>query len=331
MPTPGRHPYYIVSPAYTRTSAGIRVLHFLCHALNSIGQTAFMVFGRQTTKPCVNPDLTTPVLDRHIVAEHFAMQITPIAVYPEIVTGNPFRSPTVVRYFLNFPGLLGGDTAFSSEEICFGYSGVLAKAAGAPTNILHIPIVDTRVFTHSEDGRGRQGSCFYAGKLKEYHRGSTFGLPSDCVEIHRSGPNPQEPQENAELYRRSELFYCFENSSLATEAALCGCPVVFMYNEFFQGTISADEIGWDGFARGDGETEVARAKATVSKVRANYARTLPRFWEQLDRFVELTQQRAAEIPYLASFALEHGTSKSFRLSSSALSFEAGITWYAGRR
>lgn len=331
LPKPGRHPYYIVSPPYARTSAGIRVLHFLCHALNSIGQAAFIVFRPETRDASVDPELATPVLDRHIAAHHFAKRTTPIAVYPEVVKGNPIRLPVVARYVLNFPGLLGGDAAFSPDEICFGYSGVLAEAVGVPANVLHIPIIDTRVFTPPEDGRIRQGSCFYAGKLKEIHGGTTFDLPSDSVEIHRSGPKREEPHEIAELFRRSELFYCFENSALATEAALCGCPVVFMFNAFFQETISTDEMGWDGFARGNHPAEIARAKATVGNVRANYARTLPRFWQQLDRFVDLTQRRAAETPYEARFAIENRVPKSVRLSSSALSLEAEISWYARRK
>jgi hypothetical protein len=42
FPTPGA-PYYIVSPPYTEKSAGVKVLHMLCHALNVSGQRAYMI------------------------------------------------------------------------------------------------------------------------------------------------------------------------------------------------------------------------------------------------------------------------------------------------
>ena len=37
-----RRPYYIEAPPYRRTSAGIKVLHLLCHALNRIGEDAYV-------------------------------------------------------------------------------------------------------------------------------------------------------------------------------------------------------------------------------------------------------------------------------------------------
>ena len=36
-------PYFIVSPPYTEKSAGVKVLHMLCHALNVSGRRAYMV------------------------------------------------------------------------------------------------------------------------------------------------------------------------------------------------------------------------------------------------------------------------------------------------
>ena len=36
-------PYYIVSPPYTEKSAGVKVLHMLCHALNMSGQRAYII------------------------------------------------------------------------------------------------------------------------------------------------------------------------------------------------------------------------------------------------------------------------------------------------
>ncbi len=38
-----RNPYYIVAPEYTRHSAGIKVLHMLCNALNRAGERAYLI------------------------------------------------------------------------------------------------------------------------------------------------------------------------------------------------------------------------------------------------------------------------------------------------
>jgi hypothetical protein len=96
-----RRPYYIDAPAYRRTSAGIRVMHLLCHALNSIGEEAY-VYPTET-----NPTLNTPLVTPEISARHKAAGREPIVVYPEVVPGNPRKAASVVRYVLNRAGLLG--------------------------------------------------------------------------------------------------------------------------------------------------------------------------------------------------------------------------------
>ena len=55
-----RHPYYIVAPGWTRTSAGIRVLHRLCHALNEAGERAFVL---RALARCLRPGGVLAVAD----------------------------------------------------------------------------------------------------------------------------------------------------------------------------------------------------------------------------------------------------------------------------
>ena len=88
--SPPRRPYYIDAPAYRRTSAGIRVMHLLCHALNSIGEEAY-VYPTET-----NPTLNTPLVTPEISARHKAAGREPIVIYPEVVPGNPRRAASVV-------------------------------------------------------------------------------------------------------------------------------------------------------------------------------------------------------------------------------------------
>lgn len=292
------HPYYVVAPPYLRTSAGIKVLHLLCDALNHLGCEAYVaIHPGGLPNRIVSPALETPVLTKKIAARHFRERRTPIAVYPETVTGNPFKAPVVCRYVLNYPGLLGGDAAYGADELVYGYSHRLAAAADAADKVLFLPASDPAVF-HPPTTRGeRAGACFYAAKYRDYHGANLFPVTDGAFEITRDKPSSPSPEEIAELFRRSEVFYCYENTSLATEAAMCGCPAVFLPNEHLTEIIASEELGADGFAWGDAPEEVARARATVGSFYNHYLGVLDEFGAQLGRFVEDTQTRAGATPY----------------------------------
>lgn len=291
-PAPGRHPYYIVTPRYIRTSAGIKALHLLCHCLNRAGLEAYVViYPAEPGLDPTDPGLLTPIANAAVALRHRAAGVSPILVYPEVIPGNPFGAHTIVRYVLNFPGLLGGDTAYPPRELVFGYSRVLATRAGSD-QVVFIPTSDPTVFT-PDPPRERRGACFWAMKYRLVHDGALFPVTAGAVEITRDLPASQTPAEIADLFRRSEVFYAYENTALALEAALCLCPTVFLPNPWLDEVIAVRELGWDGFAWGTKPTEVARAKATVHQARARYLANYARFWEQLSVFADATQARAA--------------------------------------
>lgn len=327
LPRPGRHPYYIVSGPYTRLSAGTKVLHLLCHALNSSGQNAFMVSSR------TNSDLLTPILTNDAMDHHFDQGLTPIVVYPEVVEGNPLHAPLVVRYILNFPGLLGGEKVHDPRDICFGYSAALLKGQGAAhaDNVLFLPASDPIVFTPPSPGTPRRGTCFYAGKYKHIHGGRLDDVTRDSVEIHGllGGERRQTPEELADLFRRSELFYCYENTALAIEAALCECPVVMLPNRYFTHKIGGELLGNDGVAWGNDPLEVQRAKATVQRFRRRYLELVEAFWRQLEHFEVVTQEAAAKTPYVERIGhlnLTYGAlrPKGVRASLQAMTRQKGL-------
>lgn len=295
---PRRNPYYIVSPGYTHQSAGIKALHLLCHSLNRRGQLAFMVSQdiwkvMSFKKMSLNPDWQTPVLTKDIYQAHRKSGVTPIVVYPEIIAGNPLKAAVVVRYVLNFPGLLGGDMEYAPEEIVFAYSKKLAVAAHVGADrVLFLPASDTNIFHRPAEGTARTGSCFYASKYQQVHKGKLFDITRDSLEITR-GKEAQSTEEIADIFRRSELFYCYENTALAIEAMLCGCPTVFLPNEHLTEIIASEELGTDGFAWGADPAEISRARQTVDQALTNYVQTYARFWQQLEHFIQITTARAA--------------------------------------
>src|SRR3989338_8054961 len=93
-----RNPYYIVAANYIRTSAGIKSLHMLCHALNRRGERAYMALHpHYPASHGFNTDWLTPVLTSRIIQSDFERGLTPITIYPETIQGNLFNAPMVVR------------------------------------------------------------------------------------------------------------------------------------------------------------------------------------------------------------------------------------------
>lgn len=287
---PQKHPYYIVAPGYTRMSAGIRVLHLLCHSLRKLGYEAYMV------SETVNVYFDAPKLTQDAAQSHFQSALTPIVVYPETIWGNPLQAPFVVRYLLNFPGLLGGPKEFGQEDYLLSYCKGMNPNAEAE-KVLFCPASDTSIYFPPPPGTKREGSCFYAGKYTHFHGGKLLPITEGSYEITRFDDKAQTPQEIADLFRRSEVFYCYENSSLSLEAALCGCPVVLLPNPHFTKMIARAELSNDGIAWGNTPSEVERAKATVFRVWENHRRIQDQFWESLKSFAEGAQERVRSIRY----------------------------------
>jgi hypothetical protein len=294
LPNDDAKPYYVYAPRYTRASAGIRVLHLLCHWLNRSGQRAFIVpFQREPQY--VSLDLLTPVLTQEIEQHHRNAGASPIVIYPEVISGNPLNAEFVVRYVLNYPGLLGGDRSFDSSEMVWVYSKHLASCVDRFDGILHMPVVDQKIF-HAKDCGERSGTVFYATKYRKIHGQDVFDIPADATEITRDLPDSPSPMEIADMLRKAEYFFCFENTALATEAVLCGCPAVFMPNAYLSHPIAVDELGWDGFAWGASPEELLRAKSSVGLASRNYQATVRNFHNQLDDFISKTQNVSRKSP-----------------------------------
>ena len=264
--------YLIWAPGYRRTSAGIVVLHKLCHLLSEKGLTAY-VTGKPNSE--WNEKYADPKKIKELVSEDA------IVVYPEVVSGNPFFARFVVRYILNKPGLLGGTKRYSKHELLFAYFYMLGKNLGKKIEVLEISYLDLELFNDDSDHK-RAGIVFYVGKGSQTSR---IRETESATEITREYPPTHE--ELAELFKKSELFYSYDNcTGLTSEARLCGCPVVIIPDSKYSKEEVLAEGNDLGLSYGLGDIE--HAKATVHQYgemyRARLARTL-----KIDDFINVTQ------------------------------------------
>lgn len=258
-------PYYIYAPSYTHISSGVSTLHLLCHALNEFGQKAYIIPDNPTSGYyCTNPALNTPLLE----GEHANYyQKNYIAVYPDILNGNPMGAEHVVRMLLAPRGAYGGDSLFADTDQIWGALPSIAE------NVLRIPVSDPDIFYPTK--QTREGQCFYSHKY-EMHGNQLLETPMLCERLCGS------LEQIADILRGKEICYLYEVSSILTEAALCGCPVVLMRTDYFN-TIDPEcmmgNVCWN-----DGEM-VKQCDDYLPE----YQKFIDDFPNQLDKFIKKTQ------------------------------------------
>lgn len=280
-------PYYICALDYIQQSAGIRALHYLCHSLNESGLEAYV------TCEVTMPHLRTPVLTAAVLERHHASGRKPIVVYPEIISGDPLcAGGAVVRWLLNQPGHIGGDTSYPADNLIFAYDMhyLPADMAGEP---LHIPTCDLSIFNNENnpDDERRDLVCFYAHKYLA-HGGILSHIKEGMVSLCKD--QKLTHAQLAGILRRTKLLYVYEPTALIAEALLCGCPVSVIETDYWKANTANYSYTSDwGVVMDDRPESVALARANVHNYRSFHENTvLKDAWEHLDRFVELTQLAA---------------------------------------
>jgi GT2 family glycosyltransferase len=220
------HPYYISTPAFRQTSAGIRALHYLCHILNELGYEAYVT---QQPEQC-SPYLRTPGITEDIKQQHNTAGVIPIAVYPEIISGNPLDLSVVARWTLNLPGHLGGETTYPENDLIFHYNGVILD--GILSDRLDMPLVDRRIFHEGTPDKRRNGFSYYAGKYLHFGHIISDEVASNPLGTSLALNIPRTHLEIAEILRSSETFYSYEGTTMVYEALACGCAVAFVDNPY---------------------------------------------------------------------------------------------------
>lgn len=281
-------PYYVIAPDYRHTSAGVRVMHMLCHALNEIGAEAY-VAGCQT----LNPSLRTPLLNDSVVNYHAHAGRHPIAIYPEVVTGNPLGAKTVVRYILNRPGHIGGDTSYDPAELLYAYDPYFVPQ-GMKARILTIPCTDDGIMRNRDnpDDKARAGACFYALKYRYFGHALPDGFHAGHTDLSHPA---RSPEQIAAILRKAERLYCYEPSAITLDAILCGCPVVYVMSDYMTerpAKIFFGDYGSCAAKPGEEPDPVAldAARKTLLYCQYCYHRKIKQTWDALETFFDDTQK-----------------------------------------
>lgn len=199
--------YIICAPAYCG-SAGVRVLYDLRQQLEEHGYNAYIFCCTKDKQPKDYDPVTIKKITPHN-REH------DIVVYPEIIQGNPLLFRNVVRFCLNKPGVLGGDSSFHPSEMVFSYDDYCIP------NIPHVRLdmLDRKLFINTH--QKREFNCYFVHKGGKWREVPEL---KGCIEINSSWPKTRA--ELARLLQQTHILYSYdENSCLLQEATLCGVQV----------------------------------------------------------------------------------------------------------
>jgi len=300
-----KYPYYIISPRYIRTSGGVRVLFRLADIINKTGGSAYIFLWPSFSHELASSPMDiAPFLNRRIVDYHFQNGLTPIVVYPETVRASKFDPPIRVRYLLNYNELLFHNEPLEADDYILAFSQAIDEQIkiDIPRRTIFLPVSDPVFFCPPSQPVQRSGGVFYAGKFKYRFGGKTFSVTSGMPEITRDRPDSQTPEQIRSLFQQSEFFYCYEDSALALEAILCGCPTVFLPNEHFEKPLGGKELNGLGYALGGSPEQMRHAQDTVVEAREEHLRRLDEIRGQVHAFMVDTQAIAACRPYRVPFA-----------------------------
>jgi hypothetical protein len=211
-----------------------------------------------------------------------------VAVYPEIVKGNPFWSKTVVRWLLNRPGALGGDGIYKSSDLVFSYGTYFEDRPVDGLLQLHVFHEDLFVDRHEK----REGECYVVrkavSKFKDQHTPGSL-----CIDGYRSH------EEVADIFNRCERFISYDHAtSLSLFAAMCGCDSIVIPD----GKTSAEE--WRhgqlqlmyGIAYGNTPDELEWMRKTRALIPGHLKNLMDEGERQVDEFVEKVRKVFNERP-----------------------------------
>ena len=295
--------FYIYTPAIRLNSAGIRVLHYLCDALNQNGQDAWLVLHnpKENLNP-TDPELNTPILSQEKVNEHLAEGRTPTVIYSETVPGNPLKAKRVIRYLLHFPGALGGTKKFPDSEWLIAYSKKIMDSVSNCDQSLFLPAIKISELP-SVQTKDPNLHLMYAGKYRAFVGAPENPTKLDLFEIHRDGPQRQSRGEVLNLLSKATSIYVWENSSISTEAVLLGTVCIFVPNPFLGELIADHELGTDGISTSLEQSEIDKARESLPIARLKYLEAQRIFENQLDVIIKQHEIWAKNLPVQESMKI----------------------------
>jgi hypothetical protein len=230
------HEWFIAAPPYMHASAGVVVLHRLCHKLRALGVDAYVATH------VVHPAWNTP--------HKLAPSPGAVVVYPESIGGNPYGAQHVVRYVLFYPGRIGtGTSDYDDQELVAYY---LDEYRIGPGPRVYVSAVDGALFFDTGERKAIDVVFVYKGGR------DAAPWPTGATPMTHGWPETRAA--TAELLRAARRVYSYDtHSAVLLEAQMCGAEVyVPCGGQWVRHMPKPEPFGWDDLTEPQRLVDIAR-------------------------------------------------------------------------
>lgn len=203
--------FIIYTYDYSPGIGGVKVMHKLCHLLNELGFESYLMPIHIQNEFYTCADYNTPLVTYEILENLDEC----IVIYPEGITYNPLNAKNVVRWILHYSH--NYEKTYGKEDLIYYINEYYhSDFLGSKNNNLYVIEFHDDIFIDA--GYDRSGSCYTIRKAVN----PTLIHPADSIFIPFNAAG--DLIRLAELFNRTEKFYCYDNHTfLFTQAAMCGC------------------------------------------------------------------------------------------------------------
>lgn len=246
--------YIIYTPGFNSTNGGSIAMHRLCDLLNENGYEAYIWRGALEEDLKVYEKFNTPIINTDELDDF-------IAIYTEIISGNPLNARHVVRWFLNKPGFFTNKINYGKNELYLYHQIVFNDVDINPNidNKLYVAYFNKEVWKQTNFNK-RSGSCYILRKGEDREISHNI-----ATSIKIDGLNHEEMEK---IFNRTKYFYSYDLQTAYTMfAAMCGCIPIVMPKE------GVSSIQWQpreelryGIAYGNSKEEIAYSINTRDRI-----------------------------------------------------------------
>jgi hypothetical protein len=202
---------------YKNASGGIIVLYNLSKNLHDLGHDVLLYSKEQLQENILFNKFGTP---------NTTLSDDTIAIYPEIIPGNPLKAKRVIRWILCELGRNSSVNiwkTWSPDDIVYFYSSYTPKIPRESINVLFSIYINPEFISPKPKNKDPDLPVYYIiRKGNKYHKTTPFYTNNQELLSDKLTHD-----ELISKFTKCKLFICYDPYSyIAFIAAMCGCPCI---------------------------------------------------------------------------------------------------------